>query len=274
MQPISNLVNDESFQTMMGVSDKRPGTCEKHGDFIELHCSGEKLGFKAGWRGCQSCNDEAAKEKQDHEDRERQAQMHRDRIERTVKNSGIPKRFLGKTIDNFDAANPKAAKNVQRIREYLDVVCGSDHGGRSLILLGKVGTGKTHLGCALLAAVIRRTSRNCAYWTFAELVRDVKATFTKDSKRSEQDVYDQFAAPLLLVLDEVGMQNFTDFEQAVAYEAINARYLAEKPTVLITNQQAKDLPLCVGERVVDRLREGGGRALDFDWKSYRVGGAS
>ena len=75
------------------------------------------------------------------------------------------------------------------------------------------------------------------------------------------------------MLDEVGLQNFTEFEQAVAYEAINHRYLAEKPTVLITNLQAKDLPLCVGERVVDRLREGGGRALDFDWKSYRLGGA-
>jgi DNA replication protein DnaC len=274
MQPISSLLHDESFHSMMGVSDKRPGTCEKHGDFIELHCSGEKLGFKAGWRGCQHCNDDADKEKRDSEDRERQAQMYRDRIENMVRKSGIPTRFQGKTFENFEAESQKPAANLRKMREYADLVCSEDHGGRSLILLGKVGTGKTHLGCALLAHAIRKTGQSCHYWTFSELVREVKGTFSKESKYTEEGVYKDFASPRLLVLDEVGLQNFTDFEQAVAYEAINARYLAEKPTVLITNLQAKDLPLCVGERVVDRLREGGGRALDFDWKSYRVGGTS
>jgi DNA replication protein DnaC len=274
MQPISSLIQDEGFHAMMGVNDKRPNTCEKHGDFIDLHCSGEKRGFKEGWHGCQQCEHEAMKAEQDREEHKRQAQMYRDRLEAMVRNSGIPARFQEKTFENFEAKGQKPAANLRKLREYADLVCSEDHGGRSLILLGKVGTGKTHLGCALLAHTIRKTNRSCHYWTFSELVREVKGSFSKEAKYTEDSVYKGFAAPRLVVLDEVGLQNFTDFEQAVAYEAINARYLAEKPTVLITNLQAKDLPLCVGERVVDRLREGGGRALDFDWKSYRVGGTA
>ena len=274
MQPISEILNNETYHRIIGVNDTRPGSCENHGKFIDLHCSGDKRGASKGWKGCPTCSDDAANERKDLEERERQVQMHRDRIEKMVSNSGIPTRFQGKSFENFEAESQKPAANLRKMREYADLVCSDNHGGRSLILLGKVGTGKTHLGCALLAHTIRKTGQSCHYWTFSELVREVKGTFSKESKYTEEGVYKDFASPRLLVLDEVGLQNFTDFEQAVAYEAINARYLAEKPTVLITNLQAKDLPLCVGERVVDRLREGGGRALDFDWKSYRVGGAS
>jgi DNA replication protein DnaC len=273
MQPISELVNDATYRRMMGVNDTRSGTCEKHGDFIEIHCSGEKRSVLEGWKGCQACNDEAMKAKQEREEQERQSKMFRDRLERMVENSGIPQRFMGKTLENFEPVNRKAENHAKRMREYLDLVCGNDHCGRSLILLGRVGNGKTHLACAVLAETIRRTGCKSHYWTFAELVRKVKGSFSKGATYSESDVYHSFKVSHLVVLDEVGMQNFTDFEQAVAYEAINARYLAEKPTILITNLQAVDLPACVGERAVDRLRESGGKALEFDWESYRIGGA-
>lgn len=265
-------VSGDMFDRILGVDDKRHGKCEKHGDFIEVHCSGDGKASK-GWKGCPECQQEqrdaevraqAVREQQEREQR---------RLERLLTGSGVPPRFRDKTFENFKAADGKQASNLRKIREYADAVCSDGHGGRSLVMMGKVGTGKTHLGCALLQYAIRATQQACHYWTFAELVRAVKGSFAKGSDYSEQDIYNDFAAPRLVVLDEVGIQNFTDFEQAVAYEAINHRYLAEKPTVLITNLQAADLPMCVGERVVDRLREGGGRALDFDWKSYRSGGA-
>lgn len=271
-EPTDSMFSEQAFDRMFGVDDKRPGQCETHGDFVDIHFSGKKNAPK-GWKGCPECSRIALEQKNLKEERERQAQMHRDRVERMVKNSGIPPRFISKTFGNFEIVNEKAGKHLVKVREYADLIAGDDHGGRSLLLVGKVGNGKTHLGCALLADVIRRSGQFCQYWTFSELVRGVKGSFTKGANYSEQDVYNDFAKPRLIVLDEVGLQNFTEFEQAVAYEAINHRYLAEKPTVLITNLQAKDLPLCVGERVVDRLREGGGRALDFDWKSYRLGGA-
>ena len=275
MQPISKVFAEADAFTdrILGIDKRKAGKCDQHGDFVNVHHSGEGRAPE-GWRECPTCEHEKQKADDKAEEIERQAQMYRDRIENKIKMSGIPDRFQGKSFDNFEAESQKPAANLRKMREYADLVCSKDHGGRSLILLGKVGTGKTHLGCALLAHAIRKTGQGCHYWTFSELVREVKGTFSKESKYTEEGVYKDFASPRLLVLDEVGLQNFTDFEQAVAYEAINARYLAEKPTVLITNLQAKDLPLCVGERVVDRLREGGGRALDFDWKSYRVGGAS
>lgn len=275
MQQISEQVDalEARIQKAMGVDAREKGSCEAHGDFVNVHYSGNGK-HSEGWSGCPECAAVEHERKSQEQERERQAELYRDRIERTVQNSGIPPRFMGKAFENFEVVNQKAAAHLKKVREYAELVSGSDHGGRCLLMLGKVGNGKTHLGCALIAHAIRQTGDACHYWTFSELVRVVKGSFNKGSTYTEQDVYNDFARPRLVVLDEVGMQNFTEFEQAVAYESINHRYLAQRPTVLISNLQASDLPLCVGERVVDRLREGGGKALDFDWKSYRVGGAS
>lgn len=273
-QPISDLVNDKTYRHLMGVDDTRPNTCDEHGDYIEIHCSGERRSAPKGWKGCPKCQqarwDAEVKKQAAKEQQEREAQ----KMERLIRDSRIPARFQGKTFENFEAHNRKAASHLDKLREYADLIVSGDHGGRSLILLGKVGNGKTHLGCALLADVIRRTARGGAYWTFAELVRAIKGSYSKGAEYSESDVYERVGSPALAVIDEVGMQNFTEFEQTVAYEVINRRYLDEKPTVLITNLQAKDLPTCIGERAVDRLRENGGKALDFDWPSYRAGGAA
>lgn len=267
---ISDAINSDRMDQILGVDDRREGNCERHGQFIDVHYSGEGK-LSAGWKGCPECAQEAHQERIRNEERDRQVAMMRERAERLVRNSGIPKRFEDKDFENFKPVNGKAASILRKAQEYADAVSSGDHGGRSLILLGNVGNGKTHLGCAILRNVILRSCRPGLYMTFAEVVRDVKASWRKESGYTEQDVYDRIAGPELVVIDEVGIQNFTDFEQTVAYEAINARYLLEKPTVLITNLPAADLSPCVGERVVDRLRENGGKALDFDWSSYRQG---
>lgn len=254
-----------------GVDQRRPGHCEKHGDFVDVHVSGKNPQVPKGWDGCPECVRE--RHEADHEKQleDEQTRLARERIENIIRKSGIPKRFRGKTLDDFKPPTKKAESHLDRVREYADVVCGDDHDGRCLILLGKVGTGKTHLACAVVEQVIRTTGKPCSYWTFSELVMSVKATFSKNSELGEADVYQNFAQGRLAAIDEVGVQNFTEFEQTVAYEAINARYMAEKPTILATNLEAEDLPECIGERAIDRLREGGGRALDFDWKSHRGG---
>lgn len=259
---------DAQMDHILGVDDRREGNCKAHGHFIDIHHSG-KGRISQGWKGCPECAEAVHQERMREEERERQMELMRNRARRFVAQSDIPKRFSGKSFDTYRPVNGKATSILRKIREYSDVVSGGRHEGRSLILLGNVGNGKTHLACALLEDVILRTCKPGHYWTFAELVRDVKASWRKGSEESEQDVYNRFAASELAILDEVGMQNFTEFEQTVAYEAVNARYLLERPTVVITNLPASELSACLGERVVDRLRESGGKAFDFDWDSYR-----
>nr|WP_225932874.1 hypothetical protein [Pseudomonas oryzicola] len=41
------------------------------------------------------------------------------------------------------------------------------------------------------------------------------------------------------------------------------------PTVVISNLDAEQLPVAMGERCVDRLREGNLIVVLFDWESHR-----
>ena len=50
---------------------------------------------------------------------------------------------------------------------------------------------------------------------------------------------------------------------------MNERYLQLKPTVIISNLGAQDIKQAIGEPAFDRLREGGGKVVSFDWGSYR-----
>ena len=51
-----------------------------------------------------------------------------------------------------------------------------------------------------------------------------------------------FESPDLLILDEVGVQNVTEFERTVMLELINSRYEAMKPTIVISNRGKVELP--------------------------------
>ena len=59
-------------------------------------------------------------------------------------------------------------------------------------------------------------------------------------------------------------------EKVHAFDIIDGRYNAMRPTIVITNGKPDELLAYLGERVVDRLLEDGGRMLVFDGKSNRT----
>lgn len=256
---------------MFDVVEKKQDTCKTHGEFTNRLTNYGTLGKR--WSGCGKCAEAERQAGIEQAKREHEEMMRGQKTRSLLREARVPEKFRHKTFGGFEEVSSGAKKNKAAIIDYLETVCGDCHEGKSLIMVGKLGNGKTHLACCLLMETIKRTGKSGKYATFSEIVRRVKSSWRKDSQESEEDLYDSLARPHLLVIDEVGMQNFTDFEQTVAYEVINARYLKEKPTVIITNLAASELSGTIGERSVDRLRENGGKALSFDWGSYRSGGA-
>ncbi|NHX33749.1 ATP-binding protein, partial [Escherichia coli] len=78
-----------------------------------------------------------------------------------------------------------------------------------------------------------------------------------------------YTNPDLLIIDEVGVQFGSEAEKLILFEIINTRYERMKPTILISNQTREELGAFIGERVIDRMSDGGGCTLAFTWDSYR-----
>lgn len=140
--------------------------------------------------------------------------------------------------------------------------------GTSLLMCGKPGTGKSHLAAAMAQAVIKQ-GRSAVYTSVLRAVRSIKDTYRKDSDITEQAAINAYVLPDLLILDEVGVQFGSETEKMYLFEILNGRYESLKPTIVITNLSPSEVSAYLGERIVDRLAEGGGGTLVFDWESYR-----
>lgn len=102
------------------------------------------------------------------------------------------------------------------------------------------------------------------------LTRAVKNTWRHGIDSTEEDVIERFASLDLLIIDEVGVQFGSPTEMTILQEIINARYESVLPTILISNLTFEQLKESIGERIVDRVTDGGRNRLAFGWESYRA----
>ena len=221
--------------------------CDKHGPYpqrVSTPESGKELCLPGG--GCPRCAEE--------------------RKERALYGDlAIPPRYARKGFNDFIVTDANRA-NFEFMRDYAKNADSAVSSGRSLILLGNPGTGKTHLACATLRA-FRDKGYSGLYTTVERMILKIRETW--GTAESEATAVRRFVDVDLLVLDEVGVQSGSDNEKKLLFSVLNARYENDKPSILMGNLDMDGFTSYLGERVVDRLRENGGRAKVFDWQSFR-----
>lgn len=233
--------------------------CDTHGEYQSHHLIGSV------WSKCRKCEEERrASELQAEADRTVKAI--RERLQAKLGQAAIPKRFIGRTFDNFEAVTPNQRAALTIAREYAEQFDQHAAAGTGLIFSGNVGTGKSHLAAAILQSQVER--RGVFYATCADLIRMVRETWRKGSAKSEREVLRFLSEIDLLAIDEVGVQYGTESEQHTLFDVLDLRWREVKPTLLLTNQDAAGLKTYLGERTFDRLRDTC-RMVPFTWTSHR-----
>ena len=179
----------------------------------------------------------------------------------------IPRRFIGKTFENY-IPDEHSRRVYDFFRGYAEHLQERIDAGTSVILTGKPGTGKTHLACALLFEA-KKKGFSAFFINIRKLFRAVRDTWREGAAESESQVIDRYVDLDLLVIDEVGVQAKSENEQHILYDILNGRYENAKPTIILSNETLPEIKQIIGERAYDRLREGGGKAFDCQWESYR-----
>lgn len=217
-----------------------------------------KLADRVLESGCPNC----VRERQIQERIERAARDEQERQERILKHlfqqAAIPERFVGRTFENYRLdANNKAQKLAFKIaKAYADRFEDRLQHGGGLVMCGKPGTGKTHLAVAIANQIIQ-TRRSAIFMTVYRAIRNILSAWRKDSEKSEQQAIDNLCKPDLLILDEIGVQYGSDSEKIIMFDILNTRYENLRPTILLSNLSKEELTAVLGERVIDRMQEGG-----------------
>lgn len=247
----------------MQYGEEQEYECKDHGAY-----RGKPFSITGGrtWipPACETCyNERKAREAVEAE----QAQAAAKARQRTA--SGVPERFRTATLQGFRAETPGQKRALAIIQRYVERFQERRQVGGCLMLVGRTGTGKTHLACAVVTE-LQAGGYSALYTDIMGLMQRVKRTYDRDANESEAQAMERFIRPDLLVVDEIGVQYGTDTERAIIHHILDRRYLAVRPTVVAGNVDLAGLKTYLGERAVSRLHEAGGMVVACDWDDYRM----
>lgn len=157
----------------------------------------------------------------------------------------VPARYAARLeqLDPSDAVT-RATAWLQRVRD-------NRKDDRGLLLLGKVGRGKSAIAGAL--AVEAGAPVYTQFWPVIDLLNECKAEMDQRSDRSP--VLYRIAQRRLLVLDDVGSERTSDWTVGVLTQVIAAAYDDRRLLVVTSNLTPDQLAAHLGQRTVSRLNE-------------------
>lgn len=247
------------------------GHCSEHGDVDRTEV--EQFDGSMQVRECKKCQWNALHLSSAGSEAHQQAMalVAAERLNSALIGSGITLRFAESTLDNYRVeGNQPAGRALGICKAYVEQFAEHYQAGRSLILTGNLGTGKTHLASGMVRAVITQHRASALIVSAAEIIRVFKSTMGRSTTYTDRDLLSELAGFDFLVIDEVGAQAGTPYELGLLHEVIDRRYQLVLPTVLVSNLPARDLSNYIGDRALDRMRQNGGLAVGFTWESMRA----
>lgn len=164
----------------------------------------------------------------------------------------IPERFADAVVDVPEVAEWVRAVVATAVKDSRSDLLAVRK-GPTLMIMGKVGRGKTHQAYGALRALAVSGIR-CP-WVFLNgpgLYARLRPRHGVDSEAEFQAIAN---APLL-VLDDIGANTKdSPFTEEVNYRLIDHRSPRRLPTLITTNVGPKELGERFGERVASRMRE-------------------
>jgi len=143
---------------------------------------------------------------------------------------------------------PKRYSGIKSDNQYLKLL----KDGKGLLFIGGVGTGKTYSLISTLLALAEERDKYIQFQTFSEVARAIRESIGDNSYNR---VYDKYVSSEILVMDDIGTENTTDFMKEFMYNMINDRYNNMLPIMITTNLDSQELSRIYSQRIVSRLFE-------------------
>lgn len=209
-----------------------------------------------------------------------------------IARADVPNRYCNCNLNNYQPY-PDNEDSYRRVLKYLGNYQELEAKGSWLIMIGDYGTGKTHLAVAMMKKIcygyagkavqeyqdfplsIIRGQINIRPVLFVktpELLEKIRTAYDRNDI-NEDDVLSTYKLKKFLVIDDLGSEKPSGWQQEKLYSILDYRYSNLRPTVITSNYDLNELVGRIGQRIVDRIQEAAGDYIT-GWKgeSYRMKG--
>ena len=195
-------------------------------------------------------------------------------IRENIKSSGIGNRIETQSFDNFnldvyksDEANYKRMKQIfSKAKKYVESYPASP---TTVLLLGKTGTGKTHISTSIAGALISRGVE-----VLYDSSQNIVSAFENDRFRSgygqREPEGEKYMECELLIIDDLGTEFINQFTISCLYNLINTRQNKGLVTIISTNLPPTELLQKYEDRIYSRIMGCDSKTLLFVGKDSRI----
>jgi DNA replication protein DnaC len=161
--------------------------------------------------------------------------------DRLLKLARIPRRYQHCEISNFTVLSGPYQQAMEKARiaaqSFVDHYPVEEAG---LLLLGPIGVGKTHLAVGILQELVRQKHIPCLFRDYRELLKSIQDSYNPTVATTEMEILRPVMETEVLVLDELGSAQPTDWVWDTVSLVLNTRYNENRTTIITTN--LADLP--------------------------------
>ena len=157
-----------------------------------------------------------------------------------------------------DAENLPASKRA--------VMDWTEQPGGWLTLIGGTGVGKTHLAAAAANDRLAEGDSVC-FAVVPELLDALRASYRDEGEASFEAIFAWLKEVDLLILDDLGAHQSTEWASEKLYQLCASRYLRRAPTLITTNVPPESLDPRLASRLLDSQR---GVVHHIKAKDYRT----
>lgn len=122
---------------------------------------------------------------------------------------------------------------------------------RGLLLLGQVGSGKTHLAAAA-ANYLLAHGRRVLFLVVPDFLDELRNSFS-GAEAETQSLLEAAKRTEVLILDDLGSHNLTDWTKSVLFSILNYRLNEGLVTIATANLNLAAMQELLGERSMSRL---------------------
>ena len=172
------------------------------------------------------------------------------------------------TFENATSTNEKETAYKNSFKKYCYNFDKAKENGVGLLLTGNAGNGKTfYSNC--IANFLKEKGYSVLSFNLSGYMQELRKF---DEKEKEKELLGAVETVDLVIIDDVGSENITEWGQEKMFNLFNTIYLHKKPCIVTTNNNAselgKHLTINGSNKILDRLLELC-KPFKFDWESRR-----